>query len=259
MRATKALLSFGLVMWAGCNLSDDGAGEEARFCNLLAERECDTIALSCSRERTDCINIRAMVCDARAMAERAAGRSFQSKNADACLDQTRASYAKPLIQAADFAQLAEKCGRVFEGSAGRNDPCTADADCRSPFICDKRRCGELKTVEANANCGNPGERCPAAQYCKQGDGFFSCAPRMTMEGGTCSTNTECADILRCRGAICVAKLGLDMACAGDDDCLSGYCDPYPPAGRGRTCATGLNFARFSPSCDGYFGTSTAGP
>ena len=56
---------------------------------------------------------------------------------------------------------------------------------------------------------------------------------------------------------CIPKLALDIECAGDDDCLSGYCDPYPPAGRARTCATGLNFARFSPSCDGYFGMTPA--
>jgi hypothetical protein len=249
------------VCWLGafvavlgaCN-QDDGPGEEMRFCNLLAQRECDTIALSCSRERTTCITIRSAVCETRAEASRSAGRSFVSRNAGPCLDQTRATYAKPLIQAADFQMLEEKCGRVFEGSAGNNDPCIADADCRGPLVCDKRRCGELKTVAANANCGNPGERCPAEQYCKQGDGFFACTPR-NVAGAVCSTNGECAEGLRCRGMACVPKLMLDAECAGDDDCLSGYCDPYPPAGRTRTCATGLNFARFSPSCDGYFGVA----
>jgi hypothetical protein len=188
-------------------------------------------------------------------AARNVGRSFRPENAGPCLDQTRTTYRADIIEAEDFQMLEAKCGRVFEGSAAANEPCVADADCKGPLICDKRRCGQLKTVTANSNCGNPGEICPTEQYCKQGDGFFSCTAR-NAAGATCSINGECAEGLRCRGMACVAKLMLDAECSGDDDCLSGYCDPYPPMGRPRSCATGLNFARFSPSCDGFFGVST---
>jgi hypothetical protein len=255
---TMALLAPGLVLLGGCSMNDDGAGMEAKFCVQLAQSECDGIADLCSRERMDCVNIRAAVCDTRSQAERAMGRSFRAGNAGPCLDQTRATYrAGATIKAVDFQMLEAKCGRVYEGSAGSNDSCMADADCKGPLICDKRRCGELKMVAANANCGNPGERCPAEQYCKQGDGFFSCTAR-NAAGAVCSINAECTEDLRCRGTACIAKLPLDSECSRDDDCVSGYCDPYPPAGRPRTCATGLNFARFSPSCDGYFGATAGG-
>jgi hypothetical protein len=255
MRTMALLAAVGLALIGGCSVDDDGAGAEAKFCTQLAQNECDSIALACSRERADCVNIRAAVCDARVQAARNVGRSFRPENAGPCLDQTRTTYRADIIEAEDFQMLEAKCGRVFEGSAAANEPCVADADCKGPLICDKRRCGQLKTVTANSNCGNPGEICPTEQYCKQGDGFFSCTAR-NAAGATCSINGECAEGLRCRGMACVAKLMLDAECSGDDDCLSGYCDPDPPMGRPRSCATGLNFARFSPSCDGFFGVST---
>jgi hypothetical protein len=250
---TMALLAgVALALLGGCSVNDDGAGREAKFCNQLAQNECDSIALACSRERADCVTIRAAVCDTRVQAARNVGRSFRPDNAGPCLDQTRATYRADIIKAEDFAMLEAKCGRVFEGEANANEPCVADADCKGPMICDKRRCGTLKMVTANANCGNPGERCPTEQFCKQGDGFFSCTARLAA-GAPCNVDGECAEGLRCRGMACVPKLMLDAECSMDSDCLLNYCDPYPPAGRPRTCATGLNFARFSPSCDGYFG------
>ena len=56
------------------------------------------------------------------------------------------------------------------------------------------------------------------------------------------------------------KLPANAPCGTDDDCPTDYCNPYPPAGVGRTCLPGLSFAPFAPTCDAYFGPSTtAGP
>jgi hypothetical protein len=239
---------------AGCNTIDPSETENG-FCPELAARECQALAAACNREPVECQRIRTEVCTGWVTTAKQAGRSFRRDNVEGCLEQTRTTYVKPLITASDLRALDDKCERVYEGNAAANDVCTADADCRSPMICDRNRCGMPRTVAENANCGNPGESCQAAQYCKAADGFSVCTARMT-SGSVCATQIECADAFRCRGGSCIDKLMLNGVCDRDDDCLSGYCDRYVPAGVQPSCAAGLNFARFSPSCDAYFGSAT---
>jgi len=43
-------------------------------------------------------------------------------------------------------------------------------------------------------------------------------------------------------------MGLNMPCAEDDDCDTGYCDPYRST---RSCGVGLTFAAESLSCQAY--------
>jgi hypothetical protein len=236
---------------AGCNTIDPGEAEGG-FCEELAARECEALAGACSREPADCKRIRVQECSARVELARGMGRTFRRDNVGPCLDQTRATYSKALITAEDLRLLTDKCARVYEGTSEANGVCTSDPDCKSPLVCDRNRCGMPRSVTDNANCGNPGERCPTTQYCRAADGFSVCTARLVV-GATCSNQSECAATLRCRGGSCIDKLALNAPCDRDDDCVSDYCDPYPPAGMMKTCASGLNFARFSPSCEAYFG------
>jgi hypothetical protein len=243
-----------LIAVAGCNSSEPG-DTEGSFCDQVAQRECEALAGACSREAADCQAIRVQKCAAVVQEAKDMGRTFRPDNVGPCLDQTRTTYSKALITAEDLRALAARCARVYEGTSEANGVCTSDPDCRSPLVCDRLRCGPRRMVTEGANCANPGETCPSTQYCRKADAFWVCTTRLT-SGAVCGIQgdqIECADAFRCRGGSCVDKLALDAACVADDDCRSGYCDKYPPAGMTRTCATGLNFARFSPSCEGYFG------
>jgi hypothetical protein len=240
-----------LIAVAGCNTTEPGE-TEGSFCDELAKRECGALAGACSREPGDCERIRVQECATLVQQARDMGRTFRRDNVGPCLDQTRATYSMALITAETLRALADKCARVYEGTSEANGVCTSDPDCKSPLVCDRNRCGNPRAVSDGANCGNPGERCPSAQYCKAADGFSVCTPRLA-SGAVCGNQIECGDAFRCRGGACVDKLALNDPCDRDDDCKSGYCDKYPPAGMMRTCASGLNFARFSPSCEGYFG------
>jgi hypothetical protein len=245
-----------LLGLAGCGVLDDKPKSVGDFCGEYAKIECEPTAVTCSRTRTECEPLRRAACQAFVAPLEGPSRVFRRDNAEACLDQLKDTYKKSLITATDLQALTAKCGRVVEGAGIANATCAVDQDCRSPLVCDKKRCGPLRVVGAGANCANPGEVCPPNEYCRPDNGLMICSARPD-KGAACSVELPCKPNLRC-GGTCVDKLGANAACTGDDDCLSGYCNPYPPSNGGRTCLPGLSFAPFAPSCDAYFGPSSTG-
>ena len=111
----------------------------------------------------------------------------------------------------------------------------------------------LRVVAAGGNCANPGEVCQPAEYCKAVDGLSICNARAD-KNAECSATVPCKPNLRCAGT-CMDKVANNAACTSDDECATGYCNPYAPASVGRTCLPGLSFAPFAPSCEAYFGPS----
>ena len=238
----------------GCGVLDDKPKSIGDFCSEYAKIECEPTAVMCSRTRAECEPIRRAACQAFVAPLQDPSRSYRSDNADACLSQLKETYKKSLIAATDLRALDDKCSRVVEGAGQANASCGVDQDCRSPLICDKKRCGPQRVVSPGGNCANPGEICPAAEYCHPSDGLMICSARPDKDAA-CSADLPCKPNLRCSGT-CVDKLAANAPCATDDDCQTGYCNPYPPTGGGRTCLPGLSFAPFAPSCDAYFGPAT---
>jgi hypothetical protein len=238
----------------GCEVLEDKPKTVGDFCSEYAQRECEPTAPLCSRDRAECEPIRRAECEKFVAPLMTTGRVFRRDNAEACLEQLTATYKKNVITATDLDALGDKCSRVVEGAGQMNATCSVDQDCRSPFICDKSKCGPLRVVAAGANCANPGEVCQPNEFCRPGDGIAVCSARAD-RASSCRVDLPCRPNLRCGDAICVDKLGLNAACATDDECASGYCNRYPPSGMGPTCLPGLIFAPFAPTCEAYFGHS----
>jgi hypothetical protein len=112
----------------------------------------------------------------------------------------------------------------------------------------------LRVVPVGGNCANPGERCTADETCQPSGGLFVCTPKQDL-GAACGSVSPCKTSLRCENT-CMAKLGPGVACSFHDDCLTGYCDEFPPSGTAKTCLPGLIFAPNAPACLGFFGART---
>jgi hypothetical protein len=253
--AALAGLALMAISPAGCGVLDDKPKSVGDFCVEYAKRECEPTAVTCSRMPAECEPIRRAACQAFvAPLMNAPGRLYRPDNGEACLEQLEATYKKTVITAGDLAALKDKCVRVVEGSVAANGTCTVDQDCQSPLVCDRTRCGPVRVVAAGANCANPGERCQPAEYCKAADGLSVCSASAD-KNAACSAMVPCKPAFRCN-TTCVDKAAVNAACTTDDDCTTGYCNPYAPSGVGRTCLPGLIFAPFAPSCEGYFGPSS---
>ena len=194
----------------GCEALDDRPKTVGDFCGEYARRECEPTAVICSRNRAECEPIRRAACEAFVAPLASASRVFRRENAEACLAQVTETYKKNVITATDLDALADKCDRVVEGPGMSNATCDADQDCRSPLVCDKNRCGPLRMVPAGGNCANPGEVCPATEYCRADSGLAVCTGRPD-KGAACSASLPCRPTLRCDGT-CQDKLGANSPC-----------------------------------------------
>jgi hypothetical protein len=68
--------------------------------------------------------------------------------------------------------------------------------------------------------------------------------------GACGASLPCLENLRCTAAgVCDVQLGMSVACSVDQDCSTGFCDPY--AGK---CAQDIRFADGSAACLAMSGT-----
>jgi hypothetical protein len=248
--ARAGVIALALV-WNGCDSKKEVSEDE--FCNTVAKRECVAVVLPC--QKTDvapCMTVRVTECKKFAADAKGGKRAFHPEGADACFNAVSQTYAKTLIKTEDFESLDRTCSQVFAGTAKANDACAADLDCQPGLICDRNFCAARRAISAGGNCGNPGEICPDTEYCRQGAALFTCVKRPE-KGAACSALEPCLPTMRCEAGICVEKLPNDATCQSHEQCQSGYCDPYPLANMPSTCALGLSFARFSPSCDAYFG------
>jgi hypothetical protein len=249
--AHLASLLLGGLVTAGCEINTKTMNEE-EFCVEYAKRECGKVATACSFERpAACEKERADVCRAWAKATKSDVRGFRPDNVDKCLEKVTETYGLPLIKAENLKALRDVCERVFQGSRKANEACTAEEECGGSLICDKKRCAQRREVSAGGNCANPGELCPKGEFCQPMMGISVCSKRKE-KGAMCTEAEPCGEALRCKDT-CVERTAVNLACASDDECDSGYCSPHV-----KRCLLGLNFAAGSPSCDAFEGKAVNG-
>lgn len=253
-----------LASIAGCGGGSGGSTlTQNEFCAKKAANECMGVADRCAATSAACKAKRVFACDAFAVVQQAAPsspttRPFRPDLAGACLSKATEVYAKPLITPTDRNTLDEACARVFSGKKKATDAteptCVSDYECDANQICDSffKTCAPKKPVAANAGCNNPGEICPAGQFCTGSP--RKCVPRQ-MAGETCDAS-PCLETLRCVGGTCAERVGLTMHCASDDDCLPEvpYCDTF----NGSICTTGFSPSTLNAECIGAFGAMSAG-
>jgi hypothetical protein len=257
MRLTTTL-SFLCLTAAGCTLGVKDRTED-EFCQEYARRECAKVATLCTFAPASCEPVRTAACRQRSASSKTGARQYSAGAGDKCLDAVDKAYATVPIDATRLAELAAACERVFQGQAASREACTVDYDCAGELTCEQGRCATRKVVAANEGCANLGETCPRGQFCAR-EGLDPVCTKRQDSGAACSDARPCLEDFRCTGT-CTAKLEAAATCAASDECKSGYCNEYPPAGSPRKCSVGLNFSEGSSSCQAFMGASLpdAGP
>jgi hypothetical protein len=234
-----------------------GAGPitQAEFCAQKATKECDGVAMACLSDPAACKTKRVAACEEFAEAQQAPPssavlRPFRPDKANACISKAAEVYNKALITPEDRAALDDVCARVF--SAQRNDAtCNNDYECDVNQVCDAlfNTCAKKKSVAADDFCNNPGDVCPAAQFCNTAVPR-KCVPRLTVNMA-CDPTNPCAESLTCAAGVCAAGATNGKPCTADSDCAtaSPYCDPY----NGNLCTSGFRPSTGSKECVVAFG------
>jgi hypothetical protein len=222
----------GLVaMAAGCGGGDAAvAYTEDVYCNQRASAECSALASSCafSTAATDaCSANRKARCVTEASILKAPPkRVFREDKAKACVSASRNTF-KNSVLAADWLKLQETCSRAFEGQAKDTEACEISLDCISGLICDKGFCGKSRTVEKDAACSNPADRCPTGQFCTKAGAIYKCINRLPVSQACDEPTNLCTESLRCVTGVCQERVKMGEACAADGDCAAGLiCDPF---------------------------------
>ncbi len=239
----------GAIAFAGCSSQPEPL-TQTEYCNQYAQDVCAGIVPACLMPQADCMAGRLAECTAQAQEN--AGRDFLPPNAQVCLDKVKAVYGKlnqgaVSLSPADLETVALACGKVYRGTELPNGPCVADADCLDGLICDKGYCGTARLVAQGAGCANIGEYCPSGSYCSTTSGVWMCASKLGL-GGACSAANPCLESLRCAGGICSVQLDIGGACSVDQDCSSGFCEPYA-----LKCAQDVRFANGNLDCQAMGG------
>ena len=231
MKKTNALLLviLGVASVTSCGLLGDSEKSltNQSFCDQRAEAECAKLT-DCSLTAMalqQCRTARAQTClQETASSMQATGRRIDRDNAEACLAETKSKFTV-VIPAANWTALRQKCARVFEGTVKETQACTADLDCDNGLVCDKGACGVMRTVATLKGCANPGETCPAGEYCANEQTRWTCKPRLA-QGAACDAANRCLESLRCLQGTCQPGVGLSGACSADADCAApAICDP----------------------------------
>jgi hypothetical protein len=242
----RHLFFFGIVALAGCS-SQPGPLTQTEYCNRYAQDVCAGVSPACLMTDASCTAGRLAQCATEAQSNATATRDFIPPNAEACLNKVNAVYGKlkqgaVALGAADIQAMNDACGNVYRGTALAYGSCKVDADCLDPLICDKGYCGTARTVAQGAGCANIGETCPPGSYCSSTTGIWFCSSKVGL-GGVCDASNPCLENLRCMGVACAVQLGIGEVCTVDQDCDSGFCEPY--AG---LCALDVRFANGSAAC-----------
>jgi hypothetical protein len=233
-----------VIALAGCS-SQPGPLTQTEFCDKYAQEICAAVSPACLVTAASCTAGRLNDCSAVAQAN--ATRDFIPPNAQVCLDKVRAAYGKlnqgaVALGAADIQTMNEACGDVYRGTGLANGPCLVDADCLDGLICDKGYCGTAKLVTQGAGCANIGEYCPRGFTCSDAGGFWMCGSKVGL-GGACGDSLPCLENLRCSAGLCSVQLEIGADCTVDQDCSSGFCEPYA-----HKCAQDVRFANGSAAC-----------
>jgi hypothetical protein len=243
-----------ILLCTGCTFGGDSITEE-QFCKEYAHRECEKVAGFCSFPAASCEPSREAACREWAGRSKSGTRQFTAANVNRCLDQVSSTFSSSTVTPTQLAALDDACGRVFQGIARARETCSVNFDCVGKLVCDKGLCGTPTTVSSGGGCANIGESCPKGEYCSMATGLFFCTPKQKV-GMPCSTAQPCTEGLRCRDGTCDVQLAAGENCLRDDDCQTGYCNPYVLPATPQKCTPGLGFAYQSPSCIAYM---TSGP
>lgn len=228
---------------------------EAEYCTEYAKAECDGLVPACYIKDATCNSLRIQACTTDAAAqhssEQHAGRYFLPSNAEACLGKVRAFYS-PLSQSQatialgvnDYKAMTAACGDVYRGSIVAYAACPSgeDADCIDGLVCDKGYCGPKKMI-TQGGCANIGEYCSQGYYCSNATGAYFCTAKVG-QYGACGPSLPCLENLRCTAAgICDVLLDKSEVCSVDQECSTGFCDPYA-----NKCTQYISFADGSSAC-----------
>jgi len=215
MKCRFALL--GALALAACN-SQPPPLTPTEYCNQYAQDVCAGVSPICLIPQASCMTTQLQVCTLRAQEN--VGRDFLPPNAAAHLGKVNAAYSRVQqdgsITASDFQAMEQARSRVYRGTIMANAACLSDADCLDGLICDKGFCGTLRVVAPGAQCANIGETCPQGSYCSNATGIWVCTQ---------------------------SQLDFGEACSSDQDCSSGFCEPYAAL-----CAQDVRFANGNPDC-----------
>ena len=233
----------------------------SNFCADKAAAECKA-AVNCGNPVATCQTQRNQACVDFVAAKTAAGRKYSKDFASACLDKTKALYAKTTpLSPDDFALANDACERVLQGSILANNACSSsDYDCTGKLVCDKGFCAAAVVKKAAEPCANPGETCAKGSFCAAlPSGVSVCQPKKA-KGANCAASDKaigpCVEEFRCTtellGSTCADRIASGGACTpGADECAvsAPYCDLTA-----KKCVAGAIFGPTATDlCKGYGG------
>ncbi len=239
------------IALAGCS-SQPAPLTQTEYCNQYAQDVCDGVSPACLMTPATCMAGRLAQCTGDAQTAANNHWDFIPPNAEACLNKVNATYGKlnggaVSLSPADLMSVDLACGNVYRGTELPNGPCVVDADCLDGLICDKGYCGTAKLVAQGAGCANIGEYCPYGSYCSAASGVWMCASKLGL-GGACNAANPCLENLRCAAGVCSVQLDIGEDCSVDQDCSSGFCEPYA-----FKCAQDVRFANGNLDCQAMGG------
>jgi hypothetical protein len=248
-------LLLGPMLALGCG-TENKTLTQNDFVNQYAADVCAGVVPACLVTADTCSAIQ--VADRGQQAQTAAQNNwtFMPDAAQVCLSKASSLFGtvkqSMVLKPADYQAFVQACDQVYRGARKANEECKVDADCIGGLICDKDKgyCGTKSVVAQGGGCANIGETCPTGSYCGAlGGGIRSCVARIGL-GGTCNEITPCLETLRCQTGICGTQLGTAEACLVDQDCSSGFCEPFA-----HQCADDIRFAPRSYACIEMGGTT----
>lgn len=252
------LVLLSVFAFAACN-SQPPPLTQTEYCNKYAQAVCAGVSPACLVTPANCMALQLDKCSQQAQDN--AGKDFLPPNAEAYLNLVSAAYGKvkqgDVITASDFQAMEQARSKVYRGTVRANGPCTTDAECLDGLTCDvaKFHCGTTKLVDPGAGCANIGETCrPPGFFCSNAISIWVCTSKVAL-GGACADAAPptpaipCLENLRCSAGFCAMQLAFGEVCSVDQDCSSGFCEPY--AG---LCAQDVRFANGNPDCVAMGGT-----
>jgi len=231
---------------------------ESDFCDDWAKAYCQ-IGSVCNFDVATCSAYQTGVCTTYVNGLLGGTRQYSQPNGHACIVALTGAYggSPTSIQASILLQIQSTCSKVVAGNQGKGDSCTADNDCTGDLVCAKYNattsiCAVTTPKNAGDPCSDPGDQCQGDTYCAT-----TMVPPICVAtpptGSACSTTIPCGSSDQCGdGDTCQPRGANGDPCAANGDCVSGYCDPYPPA----QCEDGLQFSGrgILYDCEGVAGT-----
>jgi hypothetical protein len=257
--AAAAGVSAGLV-WGCTTTATQPYPDEQSFCSAKAKAECQ-VAPACAVDASSCASLRTQSCLSQSAQYQASGtRKYNPDNAQGCIDAVNGAYGSgntiKFDQLYGDGSIDDKCQRVFQGTADKNQPCTTDYDCSGSRICSpvspgsqSKVCADKQSKNSGDFCADPGSVCTGDTYCSTSTGGAAQCVASPTAGQACSATVPCASAFRCQGSACQDRVGGSSACTTNGDCNSSfpYCDPYANS----TCTIGLTFANGSFDCAAF--------